>query len=100
MAHSDTTNKTTMDDSSEAKTFDYSAPADLFPAKGRMARRQVVSYQRYRRASEAIRFAMEKLPPQLLLGTYLEVNESRFDSRAIRGLYESANYPFVRRAAA
>jgi len=100
MAHIDSTNKAATDDCSEVKTFNYSAPADLFPAKGRMSQRPVVSYRRYRQAADAIRFAIEELPPQFLLGTYLEVNDSRFDSRAIRGLYEKAGYPFVRRTGA
>ena len=51
-------------------------------------------------AADAIRFAIEELPPELLLGTCLEVDEERYDSDAIRRLYESADYPIVRRAAA
>lgn len=100
MAHIDSANnKAAIDHGSEAKTFNYSAPADLFPANGRMSRRQVVSYRQYLHAADAIRFAIEELPSQLLLGTYLEVNDRRFDSRAIRGLYDSNGYPFVRRSA-
>lgn len=81
------------------KPFDFNAAADLFPAKSRKFRRQFVSYRRYIRAAEAIRFAIEELPADSLLGTYLEVGEARFDSRAIRELYDSIDYPLVRRAA-
>lgn len=82
-----------------AKPFDFDAAADLFPAKGRKFRRQFVSYKRYVRAADAIRFAIEELPAESLLGTYLEVGEARLDSRAIRELYDSIDYPLVRRAA-
>jgi hypothetical protein len=41
-------------------------------------------------------FVIEEMPPPLLPGTYLEVQETRFDSRAIRELYERADFPLAR----
>jgi hypothetical protein len=80
------------------EAFDYGAPAELFPVQNRMSRRQSCGYWRFDRAAEAICFAVEKLSPKLLAGAYLEVNEVRFDSKGIRGLYDRVEYPLVRRA--
>ena len=92
--------KDALDRDNATMPFDYGAAADLYPAKGRMSRRQVVGYQRFGRAADAIRYAIEELPAQLLSGTYLEIDETRFDARAIRKLYDSGKYPLARRAAA
>jgi hypothetical protein len=91
---------TAFDYSVEAQLFDYDAEAELFSSRGRRSGRQPVGYRRFVRAAEAIRFAIEELPPELLVGVYLEVDEARFDSRGIRRLYESVAYPLARRAAA
>jgi hypothetical protein len=36
------------------------------------------------------------LPPELLLGASLEVDEERFDGEAIRELYDSEDFPLSR----
>ena len=42
---------------------------------------------------------IEELPPELLLGACLQVDGERFGGDRIRRLYESAEYPWARRAA-
>jgi hypothetical protein len=81
-------------------SFDYNATAELFAARSRSPRRQAIQYRRFGSAAEAIRFAIEELPPELLAGAYLEVGEERFDSNAIRQLYDSVDYPLARSAPA
>src|SRR5712691_169511 len=84
---------------SAANSFDYDTAAGLFEVQGRISRRRSCGYRRFDRAADAIRFAVEDLPPKQLAGAYLEVDEARFDSNAIRRLYDSAEYPLDRRAA-
>jgi hypothetical protein len=77
-------------------TFDYNALAELYPARSWKGNAGRISYKRFEIAAEAVRFAIEELPSQALLGTYLEVDEERFDSHQIRRLYDSKDYPLPR----
>jgi hypothetical protein len=72
---------------------DYSAEAELFPARRRSPK---VGYKRFPSAALAIQFAIENLPNELLLGSFLEFGEERFGAEGIRKLYESDLYPFSR----
>ncbi len=63
----------TFDCATEAELFDYSSIAELFPGKSRKLRRQPLGYRRFARVADALRFAIEDLPPEVLLGSYLEV---------------------------
>jgi hypothetical protein len=85
--------------------FDYDTAADLFgygnpPAKGRRIKRQPLDYRRFARAADAIRFAIEEMPAQMLSSICLEVDDTRFDGAGIRELYDSAAYPLARLASA
>jgi hypothetical protein len=81
-------------------TFNYMSAAELFPTRNKRSGRSPFGYKRFDRAADAIRFAVEELPPELLHGAHLEVDEVRFDGPAIRRLYDSPAYPLPRRAAA
>ena len=86
--------------------FDYSTEAELSSTVSEVALfatrrpriRQPTGYGRFARAADAIRFAIEELPPELFLATQLKVAEERFDGDGIRRLYESVEYPLARRA--
>lgn len=73
-------------------TFNYEAPAELFAARGHPGFR----YQRFTQAAEAVRYAVEKLPPKVFAGSSLEVKDQRYDAAQIRVLYVSELYPLSR----
>ena len=76
--------------------FDYDAPADLFPARSKHGRRPV-GYRRFATAAEAIRFAIEQMTAEFLDGTIMEVENERADGSRIMLLYDSTDYPLVRK---
>lgn len=87
------------DDPNLTGLIDYGMGADLYYMKAGGFRRQSLDYKRFANAAEAIKFAIEQLSPEFLAGTYLEVDDLRYQSREIRRLYDSADYPLARRAA-
>jgi hypothetical protein len=74
-------------------SIDYGARAGLFPPRRRSVRGHLVGYKWFDTAAEAIRFAIEDLPGDVLLGTYLQVNREKFYGDGIRKLYEHEAYP-------
>src|SRR5579862_5960955 len=78
--------------------FDYDAAAELFPSRRQKSRRRPIGYKRFGHAADAIQFAIEELPPECLLGACLEVDEDRYNDKAIRRLYDSTDYPLTRGA--
>jgi len=77
--------------------FDYSAAAELFPARNRKISSRI-KYRRFDRASDAIRFAVEELPEAQLLGAYIQVDEERLGHSDIRALYQSDEFPLQKAA--
>lgn len=80
--------------------FDYGAAAELFLRRQKARMMGAATYMRFVAAAEAIRYAVEEIPVSSFPGTFLEVNEERFDSNGIRRLYDSAQYPLSRRPVA
>jgi hypothetical protein len=79
--------------------IDYTAMAELYPSR-RYAKSQTTQYRRFATAAEAIRYVIEEMPAAWLAGSYLEVNERRFEGAAIRSLYDAPEYPLARELAA
>ena len=75
--------------------FDYNVPAELFPTRNKRIRTQT-RYKRFDTAAEAVRFAVEDIPPAALFGAYLEVDEERFGVEEIHALYDNAAFPLKR----
>lgn len=75
--------------------FNYAARAELFPSR-RYAKTQQTRYQRFATAAEAIRYIIEDLPSAGRAGSFLEVNEQRYEGEAIRALYDASAYPLSR----
>jgi hypothetical protein len=76
-------------------SFDYNAPAELYPGRNRKSAKKV-TYRRFETAADAIRFAVEELPEPLLLGACIEINEQRLNYKDIQALYASEQYPLKR----
>jgi hypothetical protein len=75
-----------FDYGSVAELFPTRSEAELFPTRHRRLRREPVGYGRFARAADAIRFAIEELPAELLPEACLEVDEQIFDRDGIRRL--------------
>jgi len=77
--------------------FNFNHAADLFTGNGRQHWRQPLSYKRFSRAADAIAFAVEELSNKKFLSSHLQVDDHRFDGMGIRKLYDSPDYPLVRK---
>jgi hypothetical protein len=75
--------------------FNYDALAELYPSR-RYAKSQQTQYRRFERAAEAIRYIIEEMSDKSRIGSFLEVDEQRFEGEAIRQLYDAPDYPLVR----
>jgi hypothetical protein len=80
--------------------FDFNVEAELFPPRNRKFAGRQYRYRRFATAADAIRFAVEVLPGEVLSGAIIEAGEERCDAKEIRRLYESADYPLPRNGAA
>ena len=81
------------------QNFNYQSTAELYPSR-RYAKSAREQYRRFKTAAEAIHYIIEEVPGPWLIGSFLEVDEQRYDGHAIRGLYDAAAYPLPRQRAA
>lgn len=79
--------------------FNYAAAAELYPSR-RYAKSARDQYRRFKTAADALQYMMEDVPASWLIGSFLEVDERRYDDAAIRALYEAEAYPLPRQKAA
>jgi hypothetical protein len=79
--------------------FDFSVEAELFAGRRAKHVRPAVQYKRFPHAADAVLFAVEELPPELLLGAFLEIDGERYGSDEIRRLYNRRDFPLSRRTA-
>lgn len=76
----------------------YGMEAGLFYSKSISTKSKSLVFQRFMKAADAIRFAVEELPSKGLIHCSLEVNETHYFGLEIRPLYDSADFPLRRRA--
>lgn len=90
------TDTDTDTDTETAEPFDYNASADFFAMKSRNGRRRPLSYRHFASAAEAIRYAVEEIPAEELVGALIETEGSRYNSKEIHRLYADASFPLKR----
>ncbi|WP_055045812.1 hypothetical protein [Devosia sp. A16] len=76
--------------------FDYEVSAEVYPSR-RYAKTSKQRYRRFGNAAEAIQFMIEIVSSPSLAGSFLEVDERRYEGEAIRALYDADEYPLLRR---
>ena len=74
--------------------IDYKASAELFPS--RRYAKSLARYRRFSTAAEAVQYVIEEMPAAWLVGTYLDIDGTRFEGKAIRALYDAEAYPLER----
>jgi len=81
---------TILDYSTEAELYPTAREVELSPVRRRKTR-QPIGYGRFARAADAIRFAIEELPPELLLATHLKVADEGSTATQFAGCTRVSN---------
>jgi hypothetical protein len=84
------------EDPAQAGEFDYGREAELFGTRPRKNWGRGMAYRRFSCAADAIQFAVEQLPSNMLPGVCLQVDDERVGGADIRRLYDSTDYPLAR----
>ena len=75
-------------------SFDFDAPADLFPGGDRTHR---VGYRRFKNLAAAVAYCLERLTPMQMHGAVIETDEDRYELAEIRALYDRVDFPLLHR---
>jgi hypothetical protein len=75
--------------------FDYGQSAELYSG-GSKFKPRATHYRRFSSAAQAIQFAVEEMPRELMRSAALEVRDERFEGEAILALYAAKAYPLPR----
>ena len=75
-------------------SIDYKTSAELFPS--RRYAKSLARYRRFSTAAEAVQYVIEEMPAAWLVGTYLDIDGTRFEGKSIRALYDAEAYPLER----
>ena len=76
--------------------FSYNETAEVYASRGRGVAKRPVIYKRFDTGSEAVRYVMEGLSPDMRGGAVIEAGDGRFTAADIRQLYDSPDYPLAR----
>jgi hypothetical protein len=76
--------------------FNYEIPGEFYSRKHQGTKSTGLTYQRFKTAAEAIRFALEALPPAALNSSMLEAGGDRYWGKELRTLYADPKYPLRR----
>lgn len=68
--------------------FQFDAPAELFVGSSRGHSRRAMQYRRFDTGAEAIRYAVENLPPELLRAAAIESGGERLEADEILQIYQ------------
>ena len=72
--------------------FNYDIPGELYSRKDK-GKGRGIEFRRFPTVAEAIRFAVEELPPLALRDCKIEVAGERLGSNDVRKLYDSNLFP-------
>ena len=75
--------------------FHMDAPAELFVGSARGRNRRAMQYRRFDTGAEAIRYAIEDLPPELLRAAAIESGGERLEADEILQLYQDQIAPLT-----
>ncbi|MGH6874401.1 MAG: hypothetical protein ACREDW_05260 [Aestuariivirgaceae bacterium] len=77
--------------------FNFDSPGEVYCHKKRgTGSGRGLTYRRFETGAEALRFAIEHVPPSDLSTCTVEVDGERFGAADLMILYESGQYPFTR----